>query len=104
MTRSEIGRLGAEKSKPIQKRLKQERIERYNKNSKVCINCGKPLPYEKRQNKFCSQSCNAIYNNYKRQKQVKFCKNCGKPLKSRQQTFCCNDCQQEQYYKEYIER
>ncbi len=104
MTRSEAGRLGVEKSKPIQEKLKQERIEKYNENPNVCLNCGKSLPYEKRQNKFCNHSCNAIYNNSKRRKKINYCKNCGKELKSTQQTFCCNDCQKEQYYKEYIEK
>ena len=104
MTRSEAGRLGAERSRPMQEKLKQERIEKYNENPNVCLNCGKALPYEKRQNKFCDHSCNAIYNNHKIQEQAKFCKNCGKQLKFRQQTFCCNDCQNEQYYKEYIKR
>ena len=68
MTRSEAGKLGKEKSKITQERLKQERIEKYNENPNICLNCGKSLSYEKRQNKFCNSSCSATYNNLKRDK------------------------------------
>lgn len=33
---------------------------------KKCENCGQELPYEKRNNKYCSNSCSASYNNHKR--------------------------------------
>lgn len=120
MTRSEAGRLGAEKSKPTHERLKQERIEKYNENPSICLNCGKSLPYEKRQNKFCSHSCNAIYNNLRRKiniiydsslnkinnscREKRYCENCGKELKNRQKIFCSNKCQNEQYYNQFIQK
>lgn len=37
--------------------------ERYEKNPKVCKNCGNLLPWEKRNNDFCDLSCAASYNN-----------------------------------------
>lgn len=37
--------------------------EYYKKNVKHCEFCGKELPYEKRNNKFCSSSCAASKNN-----------------------------------------
>lgn len=38
----------------------------YNLNPKKCEFCDSPIPFEKRQNKFCSSSCAAKYNNKKR--------------------------------------
>lgn len=37
--------------------------ERYNKNEKRCSECNKSIPYEKRQNMFCSSHCSATRNN-----------------------------------------
>lgn len=56
MTKSEAGKLGAEKTKLIIK-------NRYNNNPKHCVCCEYILPYEKRKNKFCNQSCSASFNN-----------------------------------------
>ena len=35
----------------------------YSKDPKKCKQCGEPIPYEKRYNDFCSQSCATKYNN-----------------------------------------
>lgn len=35
----------------------------YIKKPKYCKNCGKVLPFEKRNNDFCNRSCSASYNN-----------------------------------------
>lgn len=43
--------------------LKKQRIDRYNSNPILCKNCQSPIPYAKRTNKFCSQSCSGTYNN-----------------------------------------
>lgn len=40
---------------------------RYRKNPEMCEQCKKPLPYKKRDNKFCSRSCAATYNNKQRE-------------------------------------
>lgn len=47
------------------KRNAQLRSDKYNENPKICkrINCNESLPYEKRNNQFCSKSCGAHHNN-----------------------------------------
>ena len=45
------------------KNHKNQLIEEYNKNPKLCEYCGKPIPWEKRRNNFCSSSCAASKNN-----------------------------------------
>ena len=69
-------------------------VKRYNANPKNCKHCGQPLPYEKRRNDFCSQSCAAMRNNMNRKgKYKRQCKQCGRPIPSGRQ-FCSNLCQQ----------
>lgn len=43
-------------------------MDEYYKNPKVCLKCGKIIPYEEKKykNKFCSSSCSASYNNHLR--------------------------------------
>jgi len=45
---------------------KKQRIATYKEDPSTCANCGKTLPYNKRKNKFCSNSCSASYNNTRR--------------------------------------
>ena len=52
-----------QKSIEYSKTQKQTRINVYNESPSLCSNCNKPLPYEKRKNKFCGRSCSASYNN-----------------------------------------
>lgn len=52
MNRVEAGRLGGYKTRAFW-------IAKYNNNPKRCCFCGKSLPWEKRKNKYCSQSCAA---------------------------------------------
>ena len=76
---------------------------------KYCLLCGKELT--KRQNKFCSKSHSAIYNNKRKQSKTIeiICKNCGKhSFKENKNTqFCCLDCSIEyhknEHYKYYLE-
>lgn len=35
----------------------------YNKHPKLCKQCKEPIPYERRENEFCSKSCATKYNN-----------------------------------------
>lgn len=37
--------------------------EEYNKNPKLCKHCGKPIPWEKQENKYCCKSCSASEEN-----------------------------------------
>lgn len=63
LTRSEAGKLGAEASKSITAKQKQERIDKYNLNPTLCRMCKQSFNYEKRNNKFCDRSCAASFNN-----------------------------------------
>lgn len=42
---------------------KLKRLEAYEKQPNICDNCKNTLTYDKRKNKYCSQSCAAIQNN-----------------------------------------
>jgi predicted nucleic acid-binding Zn ribbon protein len=66
------------------------------KVSKYCLCCGSIL--EKTQNKFCSHSCAAKYNNKNTHKKTKLCKYCGKLIENRK-TFCDSKC-----YNEYLKK
>lgn len=103
-------------------------VQVYNTNPTICDNCKTPLPYEKRRNRFCGQSCAAVVNNRhfpKREKTpenilreqriaarkeqrnvsqtINHCKNCGTELTTRTQTyFCSQKCQAENISKESL--
>ena len=82
--------------------------EDYDKNPKVCECCGKPLPWEQRFNKYCSNSCSAKINNQRICRNGKdvngFCLNCGKPLHFGNKKYCCKECQIEVEQNQFIER
>src|SRR5690606_19275550 len=63
---------------------------------KKCLNCETELDGYY-QNKFCSHSCSAQYNNKKRGI-VKKCLFCGNEIKGKKRKFCNNSCQQKFYY------
>ena len=77
-------------------RIKQkylERLEEYNQNPKLCIECSASIAYTKKSaNKFCSSSCNAKFNNRSR-KVIKYCLFCHKELNAGKQ-YCSLTCQQ----------
>lgn len=58
----------------------------YEQNPKLCKHCGKPIPWEKRENEYCNSSCAASENNKgkvrnkkkNKVKKVKICPVCGK--------------------------
>ena len=66
MSMSEAGKLGNAKAKATLDRLKQERIDKYNLNPKLCKRCGTKIEYSCQEKKFCTRSCAAIFHNYKR--------------------------------------
>lgn len=70
-------------------------------NANYCAVCGKKL--KRGQEKFCSHSCSAKYNNGLR-KEATYCKNCGKKLRKHQKNFCSHGCQHDYEYKEFIKR
>lgn len=112
MTRSEAGRLGALKTNKLEQEQKAQRIIEYNKKPNLCKSCGKPIPYEKRNQKFCSHSCSAKMSNHLRNKNklIVFgqCLNCKKDLYRKNKKYCSNLCQkqfnQQQIFKEVEEK
>lgn len=110
MNKSEAGKLGGAASKITTEKLKQQRIETYNKNPKLCKHCGKPIPYAQRNNKFCNSSCSASYNNVHRARKSSKtfkCINCGKEhsiCRNSKNKYCSIKCQADHKYKEYIKR
>lgn len=81
---------------------RQQRIRLYYKNPKMCIQCNKPIDYDKRfNNKFCGSSCAALYNN-KNRKKDKFCLNCKKLLINKHSKFCSSQCFTDWQYKKRV--
>ena len=78
--------------------LAQQKAQRqleYEKIPKLCGRCSAPIPYEERHNKFCNQTCAAIYNNEHRvddAERIGECPFCGKIFKKKSwsiKKFCC---------------
>lgn len=108
LSKSESGMLGylASKEKIVEQTKK--RIDDYQSNPISCGNCSSALPYEKRYNKFCSQSCAATTNNKvtKQPKSTYVCLGCGVSGEKKQSTirkFCSNGCQQKYQSKQIFE-
>lgn len=110
MSRAEAGRLGYLASIEGTKKLNAERRETYYTNPIKCLNCEVIIPYEKKPNRFCSQSCAAIKNNFLKIKDLsekvarpklppKECLNCGKHTKNK---YCSLQCQQTKRRKDII--
>ena len=82
----------------------------YEKNPKLCKQCGSAISWSKRANDFCSHSCSATYINLKRGAKssgkyvrgaTSICVNCGNVVPARNQ-YCNHKCQAEYAYKEFI--
>jgi hypothetical protein len=81
-------------------RRHREARERYETNPKFCPFCGAKLPFEKREGKFCNQSCSAKYNNRgvaRVPRKITYCE-CGK-LKSRKNKYCSECATNHIYHK-----
>ena len=50
------------------KEKEKKKEEKYYKTPKKCKECGKIIPYNKKNNNFCNNSCSAIYTNINRDK------------------------------------
>lgn len=90
---------------------KQKSIDKYLLNPKFCKQCGKLIPYNKRKNSFCSQSCANSYTNIHRirkpwseeqklkirktSKENFYCKYCGAITKK--QSSVCSNCKPHVY-------
>lgn len=94
-----------EKSKKILKQYDIDWVEWSNSKKRkpnICLNCGKEIIGKDNRQKFCSRSCNATYNNYKRKgtfykhrenyvpRNNYICWYCGGPTKGSR--FCSNTC------------
>lgn len=91
----EVGYLGHLASREKQQEAKILRREEYAKNPNTCKQCGKPLPFDKKYYKFCSQACSAIHSNNKRTFDDLTCTCCGKRFsaKSKNKKYCSQKCQ-----------
>lgn len=70
-SKAKAGKLGAEKSKITTARKKQERVDLYNKNPKLCKQCDKVIDYNNRRKSFCNSSCSATFNNLMRSTKIR---------------------------------
>ena len=69
--------------------------EEYAKNPKICILCESPIDFDKKINKFCSQSCSASYNNKgvrRHGKPANECLTCGKKTSCSGHKYCSSQC------------
>jgi hypothetical protein len=55
--------------------MKENNSAIYNKSPSIFLECDGVLPYEKRTNKFCNNSCAAKYNNRKTKQKLDNIKN-----------------------------
>jgi hypothetical protein len=95
MNKSEIGKIGAEKSRIFYAEKRNSNIEDYLNNPKKCKECNKEIEYDKRKNLFCNRSCSVSFNNKglnRWKKEIKKCKKCGNEISNRI-TFCGSECQ-----------
>ncbi len=90
----------------------------YKENPKKCRRCDQPIPYNRRQNKFCNSSCAAIFNNTKRFFSIrnsddgefkttpllKNCRYCGTVFRHRSKIFCDRTCMNNNKWQTYKAR
>jgi 5-methylcytosine-specific restriction endonuclease McrA len=69
---------------------REKRKALYEANPSFCTHCSVKLPQEKKNNKFCSSSCSATFNNTGRIKVERTpCEFCSKPTSNK---YCCKRC------------
>jgi hypothetical protein len=102
MNRSDAGKLGWAKTKGTMlahtAKKKNEARDRYAKAPQKCRRCEVMIPYEQRDNSFCSSSCSATWINAKRIR-VRSCEGCGQDLKRGGKQFCSVTCQHKVQWK-----
>ena len=102
LTTSEAGKLGGIASAKTAAMRKQNRIDDWNANPKLCKFCNTPISYEKRYNDFCNQSCGAAFNNKgvrRHGQEASNCLACGKKAARANRKFCSNSCQKDFEWK-----
>lgn len=93
LSTSEAGKLGAIESAKTAAISKQNRIDAWNTNPKLCKFCDEPLIYDNRRNNFCNHSCAAAFNNQgirRHGEPSKCCLNCN--TKTWNDKFCSREC------------
>ena len=79
----------------------------YDSSPNLCAICKKTLPYEKRFNKCCSQSCASTRRNSgvrRHGKPPNSCLICGEKTTDHRKRFCSHQCQKEFDYRNFIEK
>lgn len=125
MNNKEAGKLGylkvKDKFKEQIEKKKANAIKNFEKENKHCPVCDFKISFEKRYNKFCSQSCSAIFNNASKKllpkrkrtdcaccmgpvyKPVnKFCDECIKTNKHVRKNTSLEDCKSDQSRKKFL--
>lgn len=105
LSTSEAGKLGAIKAAETASIRKQNRIDDWDVNPKLCKFCQLPISYESRRNDFCNHSCAAAFNNngVRRHGLAPInCLNCN--LTTYNQKYCTTQCQQDHYWKQTKEK
>lgn len=111
LSTSDAGKMGAIAAAPTIALQKQQRMEAWNTNPKLCLFCQAPIPYEKRSNEFCSQSCGAKYSNAKRGRKLQVpsgingsnCLFCSKSFTYKgnaEHKYCSRDCMMAFWWKQ----
>lgn len=103
----EAGKLGHAKAKEaIQKHIKKRReLAELKILGKLCLQCQRQIPFEKRRNRFCSHSCFATYNNTRRAV-PHICLTCGARYTPKNQNshYCSSQCSNDARYPNYIKK
>jgi hypothetical protein len=108
LSTSEAGKLGAIESAKTNAIKKQQRIDDWNTNPKLCKFCSKPIVYENRRNNFCDHSCGAKYHNQSRgfellEDKLFDCLFCFKKFKAKgteERKYCSRDCMMAFWWEE----
>lgn len=104
MSKSESGKLGAEKSALISSQKKQDNIGKYMTDPKKCGHCESILDYASRYKKFCNASCSASHNNTKRLSvSTNTCSHCKKTI-GKNSKYCSVRCQKDFESTETVRR
>lgn len=93
LSTSEAGKLGGIEAAKTAGIRKQNRIDTWNTNPKLCKACKAPISYENRRNDFCNHSCAAIFNNKgvsRHGEEPINCLHCGN--KTNNEKFCSHSC------------
>lgn len=86
---------------------RNRQVDIYYENPKRCGFCNKAIPYDKRKNKFCNQSCGAKYNNRGTKRHGTSpcnCLYCNVKLKTSSRKFCSRHCECQYNYEQYIKK